>query len=110
MDTLIKVVPTVIAVLIVIAREVSKILREAKNKKMRVTADEIAVVVEALYEGCTSDEKLRAFKNLCEQRKIEVDEAVRYLEKTIIPISKSINTYTFTQKKTDGKDDKGVTN
>lgn len=110
MDILLKVVPTVFAVLIVIAREISKFLRDAKMKKMRVTADEIAIVVEALYEGCTSDEKLRAFKNLCEQRKIEVNEAVRYLENVIIPISKSINTYTFTQKKTDEKNDKGVTN
>ena len=106
MDLLLKIVPTFLAVAIVVVREITKILRATAEEKMRINAEEIAVVVEALYNGYSGAEKLEAFKSLCVQKKIDVEKAVKYLETKIIPVSKYINSYIIAPKK---DDDKGVT-
>lgn len=106
LETLIKVIPAVLSVLLVVFREISNYAKNKVNEKMRVNAEEIAIVVEALYDGFPSSEKLDAFKKLCEQKRIDVEKAVVYLETKIIPITKYINSYII--KKKDDKE-KGVT-
>ena len=106
MELLLKIVPVFLSVMLVICREVANFKNGKTEDKMRVNAEEIAVVVEALYDGFPSSEKLDAFKKLCEQKKIDVDKAVKYLETKIIPVSRYINAYII--KKNNDKD-KGVT-
>lgn len=107
MEILLKIIPVFFSVLVVVCREIGNYKRGRVEEKMRVNAEEIAVVVEALYDGFPSNEKLDAFKKLCEQKKINIEKAVEYLETKIIPVSKYINAYII-DKKNNNKD-KGVT-
>lgn len=80
-----------------------------KNNRLRKVATEIAKTVETIYRDCTSEEKLEAFKDLCREKKIDANKAVKYLEKEIIPTSKSINAMpprddTSTSTETEGFD------
>lgn len=67
------------------------VLKNHSNEKIRESATRIAEVVETIYRGSTSSEKLNAFKQLCKEQKINVKKAVKFLEKYIIPSSKQIN-------------------
>lgn len=75
------------AVITLLLSKVEKI----KDDKLRKVATAIAQTVEQIYRGCTSEEKLAAFKELCVTKKINVNKAVEFLESVIIPSSKNIN-------------------
>ena len=96
------------SVLIVIIKGIWDIVKKNVNENTRVKVEEIAVVVEALYDGATSAEKLTAFKALAKQKGLNIKKAVEYLETKIIPITKSINSYI--KKDNTKKDDKERTN
>lgn len=85
------IVARLIAAIGVIAAILINALKNHGNEKTRTAATKIAEIVENVYKGCTAAEKLRAFKALCKERKINVKKAVKFLEKYIIPTSKSIN-------------------
>ncbi|NMA75587.1 MAG: hypothetical protein GX963_15865 [Bacteroidales bacterium] len=102
-----RIITFVISVFMVLAKFVWDIIKGKLNEKMRVRVEEIAVIVEALYDGATSTEKLKAFEALCEKKGLNVKKAVKYLETNIIPISKQINSYIIADKK---KDKTEVTN
>lgn len=94
-----RIITFTISVFMVLAKFVWDIIKGKLNEKMRVRVEEIAVIVEALYDGATSTEKLKAFEALCEKKGLNVKKAVKYLETNIIPISKQINTYIIADKK-----------
>ena len=96
-----------ISILMVFLKFVWDIIKKKMTEKMRIRVEEIAVVIEALYDGVTSSEKLAAFKALCKNKGLNVDKAVKYLETNIIPVSKQINSYIIADKK---KDKTEVTN
>ena len=83
---------------IVILKFVWDKVKNQVNEKMRVTVEEIAVIVEALYDGSAPADKLAAFMELCKNKGLNVKKAVEYLEKHIIPISRNINTYQKTDE------------
>lgn len=75
---------------------------KAKSEKMKsaldsfqTTVENIAITVEQLFDGADSDDKLYAFKDICEKKGLNVADAVAYLEKHIIPTSKSVNIVEF---------------
>ena len=103
-----KIITFGVSVLIVLVKGIWDIIRKNVNESTRVKVEEIAVVVEALYDGATSAEKLTAFKALAKQKGLNVKRAVEYLETKIIPITKSINSYI--KKDNTKKDDKERTN
>lgn len=93
------------------AAAVTALINHVKSKlsaKAKVRVEEIAVVVEALYDGCPSSVKLKAFETLCKEKGLNVKKSVKMLEKDIIPISKKMNVYTGKEKEKDYE--KGVTN
>ena len=90
-DKIISAAASIVAALLV---AIYNKLKSKLSEKMQIKVEEIAVVVEALYIGCTSAEKLYAFKELCLQKGLNIKKAVKYLEEHIIPISKTINSYT----------------
>lgn len=94
-----RIITFTISVFMVLAKFVWDIIKGKLNEKMRVRVEEIAVIVEALYDGATSTEKLKAFEALCEKKGLNVKKAVKYLETNIIPISKQINSYIIADKK-----------
>ena len=94
-----RIITFVISVLIIIGKFVWDIIKRKMSEKMRVRVEEIAVIVEALYDGATSTEKLKAFEALCEKKGLNIKKAVKYLETNIIPISKQINSYIIADKK-----------
>lgn len=96
-----RIITFVISILIIIGKFVWDIIKGKLSEKMRVRVEEIAVIVEALYDGATSAEKLKAFEALCEKKGLNVKKAVKYLETNIIPISKQINSYIIADKKED---------
>jgi len=100
MDLPIKEIASVaVSILVVIGKAVWDSVKKRLTEKMRTRVEEIAVVVEALYDGVTSADKLAAFKELCKNKGLNVSKAVKYLETNIIPISKSINSYIITENK-----------
>ena len=88
-----------ISTLIIVLKFVWDCIRKKINEKLRVRVEEIAVVVEALYNDEPAIEKLNAFIDIAKKRGLNVKKAVKYLEKNIIPISKQINSYIITDKK-----------
>ena len=95
------------SIVIILTKFIWDSIKKKLSEKTRIRVEEIAVVVEALYDNTTAAEKLDAFKQLCETKGLNIKKAVDYLEKNIIPISKQINSYTA---KDDTKKDKEVTN
>lgn len=79
------------AIFTAIVAVIFSFINRIKNDKIRNVAEKIAKTVEQIYIDATSDEKIKAFKDLCAVEKIDVKKAVAYLEAHIIPISKSIN-------------------
>ena len=59
--------------------------------KFAAAVEDIAETVENVFAGETSATKLTAFREICEKKGIDVENAVEYLEKHIIPTSKKIN-------------------
>lgn len=94
----------IVSALIVVGKFVYDQIKSKLSEKTRVRVEEIAVVVEALYDGVTSTEKLQAFKELCKSKGLNVNKAVKYLETNIIPISKQINSYNIIEKKENEKE------
>lgn len=88
----------------IIAAAIFSFIKHIKNDKIRNVAEKIAKTVEQIYIDAASEEKIKAFKDLCTAEKINVKKAVAYLEKHIIPISKSINTVPNFEKKDDEKE------
>lgn len=66
-------------------------IKSKLTERQRKIAENIATVVEQLYDGASSDDKLQAFKELAKRKGINVARAVEYLEQHIIPTSKSLN-------------------
>ncbi len=94
------------------AAAITALLNTVKSKlseRTRVKVEEIAIVVEGLYYGCGAAEKLRAFKEICKNKGLNIKKAVAYLETKIMPISKNINVYGATAQ-TDKKNNTEVTN
>jgi len=87
-----------VSILVVIGKAVWDSIKKRLTEKMRTRVEEIAVVVEALYDGSGAAEKLEAFTQLCIKKGLNIKKAVAYLETNIIPISKSINNYKIEQK------------
>ncbi|WP_416872699.1 hypothetical protein [Helicobacter ganmani] len=83
----------------VIIAAIFSFIKRIKNDKIRNVAEKIAKTVEQIYIDATSDEKIKAFKDLCAAEKIDVKKAVAYLEDHIIPMSKSINAVPDLEKK-----------
>lgn len=83
-------------------------IKKKLSVKARVRVEEIAIVVEALYDGCPSSVKLKAFETLCKEKGLNIKKSVKTLEKDIIPISKKINVYTGKEQQKEYE--KGVTN
>lgn len=73
-------------------------IKSKLNAKTRSKVEKIAAVVEDLYNGCESIDKLNAFKEICSAKKINVEKAVKYLEEKIIPLSKKINCYEIVEE------------
>ena len=94
-----RIITFVISVFMVLAKFVWDIIKGKLSEKMRIRVEEIAVVIEALYDGATSTEKLKAFEALCKNKGLNIKKAVKYLETNIIPISKQINSYVIADKK-----------
>lgn len=88
----------------IIAAVIFSLIKRIKNDKIRDVAEKIAKTVEQIYIDATSEEKIKAFKDLCAAEKVDIKKAVAYLEKHIIPISKSINTVPNFEKKDDEKE------
>lgn len=93
-----RIITFAISVFMVLAKFIWDIIKGKLSEKMRIRVEEIAVVIEALYDGATSAEKLTAFKSLCKNKGLNVNKAVKYLETYIIPISKQINSYIIADK------------
>lgn len=85
-------------------------IKSRLSAKTRAKVEEIAAVVEQLYNGCTSTDKLTAFKEICSAKGLNVSKAVEYLEQHIIPLSKEINRYEVTESVKKDADDVEVTN
>ena len=102
-----RIITFAISILTIIGKFVWDIVKGKLSDKMRIRVEEIAVVIEALYDGTTSTEKLKAFEALCKNKGLNVKKAVKYLETNIIPVSKQINSYIIADKK---KDKTEVTN
>lgn len=68
-------------------------IKSKLNAKLYSAVEKIAVTVEEFYDGYTSSEKLRLFKDICIAEKLNVKKAVKYLEEKIIPVSRKINNY-----------------
>ena len=98
-----------ISTLIIVLKFVWDCIKKKINEKLRVRVEEIAVVVEALYDNEKSIDKLNAFIDIARKRGLNVKKAVSYLEKNIIPISKQINSYVLI-KNEQKEINKGVTN
>lgn len=86
------------------------IIKSKMSAKTRAKVEEIAAVVEQLYDGCAAADKLAAFKDLCKSKGINVEKAVDYLERYIIPLSKKINVYTTIAPAETNKTDADATN
>lgn len=100
----------VMLMLAIIGAVLSALVNFIKSKlsaKTLAKVEKIAAVIEQLYDGCTSAEKLNAFKEICKAKDININKAVNYLEQHIIPISKGINCYEIIEQQ---KDDTEVTN
>lgn len=93
----------------IIAAAFFSFIKRIKNDKIRNVAEKIAKTIEQIYIDATGDEKIKAFKDLCAAEKINVKKAVAYLEKHIIPISKSINAVPNFEKK-DATKEKNIDN
>lgn len=65
--------------------------KNSKNAHVQKIALQISETIEQVYAGCTSAEKLEAFKELCAAKKINVKKAVKFLESYLIPASKALN-------------------
>lgn len=78
-------------------------IRAKLDERSRKLADEIAAVVEQMYDGCPANEKLAAFREIAKKRGLNVKKAVSYLESRIIPLSKKINIYSDSSKSTSEK-------
>lgn len=85
-------------------------IKSKLNAKTRLKVEKIAAVVEQLYSGCASTEKLTAFKEICSTKGLNVANAVEYLEQHIIPLSKEINRYEVTESVKRDVNDVEVTN
>lgn len=72
------------------------------SERARSVAENIASVVEQLYDGFSSSEKLEAFRELAKKKGLNVEWAVEYLETHIIPTSKTLNVF---HADNDGMDD-----
>ena len=75
---------------------VTAIINKIKNRldeKTRAKIADIAAVVENLYDGVASGDKLKAFRDICAAKNINVEKAVKYLEDVLIPASKDLNRY-----------------
>lgn len=83
----------------IIAAVTFSLIKRTKNDKIRNVAEKIAKTVEQIYVDATSEEKIKAFKDLCAAEKIDVKKAVTHLEKHIIPVSKCINAVPNFEKK-----------
>jgi len=103
-----EIISVAVSIAVVVVKAIWDSIKKKLSEKTRIRVEEIAVIVEALYDGATSTEKLEAFKQLCNSRGLNVNKSVDYLEKYIIPISKQINSYI--KKDDTKKDDKEATN
>lgn len=81
---------------------VSWLKSKTKSKKLKSALDsfqtaveDIAVTVEQLFDGSGSEQKRAAFEEICAKKGLNVADAVAYLEKHIIPTSKSVNIVDF---------------
>lgn len=69
-----------------------------KEKKFYLNVQKIASMVEKVCHGQNSNEKLITFKEICNDKKVNVEKAIEYLEKFIIPCSNEINVFKFNKK------------
>ena len=73
-----RIITFVASVFMVLAKFVWDIVKGKLSEKMRIRVEEIAVVIEALYDGATSTEKLKAFEALCKKKGLNIKKAVKY--------------------------------
>lgn len=85
------VITLVVSLIVFIYNKVKARLTE----RARTVVESIATVVEQLYDGFSPSEKLNAFRELAKKKGLNVEWAVDYLEKHIIPASKSLNVLTM---------------
>lgn len=86
------------------------LIRSKLSAKFLAKVEKIASVVEQLYSGCPSTDKLAAFIDLCNEKRLNTAKAVEYLEKHIMPLSKEINAYRLIEGIKNDVKDTEVTN
>lgn len=91
--------------LFLVSTVITLIAKKITNKKFQDKVIHIAETVEQLYKDCGSTIKLKAFKDLCSDQKLNINKAVDFLERCLIKPSKTLNMCNI--EKSDNDDNMG---